>query len=560
MVKHGVAVFISLFIGMIFFATQVTAEEKSNQLFILETSEATIYKELTIENGVVTHEATASRTSYQYNGYPNENLANIEMGHRSQSYNGRAGYRHYYSVLSDYVEEMLDVDYVIAGEYHADTDMINELLNQGFIKTSGTLQEDPMLVNGDLYLSGLIVLEYEDATLFNRVEIDYIGEHIFKMRSMMEPTLEYYGYNSVDEFIEVSEQHKNLVNGEGYYYTYYVDDTFLGETTEVKFFLMDVEEFFMALYGYTEAEYYERYPGGVNSVYYRVNDYLNRGYQIIHHEDLTPDDFDISDIDIEEWYGDMVEEIGYIEEESEETEQNEPEELEEGESEEVLEELEEDSSTEDTELEDTPVSDSIEEPLEEDNSIPFETPALPGIDSESGHILTYHGNGQTLQLAHQDGTISQGHAVMSEYVDESRTQIRLEEAYQTYQFFNDVDGINTSYSFNENVLEIAIHIDYGTFTLQEHYLQHTKEHLPIYMGYRLADVHLALLAEGYSYKAKNVIGESGIVTLLNLSDSTTHQIYFENGIVIDDDEALEQDIVEVLNDLTESDHIIIDVK
>ncbi len=556
MVKRGMVVLILLFMWTLISGTHVTAEEKTTQLFILETSEATIYKELTIQNGMVTHEATASRTSYQYNGYPNENLANIEIGHRSQSYNTRTGYRHYYSVLPNYVEEMLDIDYAIAGEHHSGTDVTNELLNQGFIKANGTLQEDPMLVNDDLYLSGLLVLEYDDSTLFNRVEIDYIGEHIFKMRSMMEPTLEYYGYNYVDEFIEVSEQHKNLVNDVGYYYSYYVDDTFLGETTEIKFFLMDVEEFFMALYGYNEAEYYERYPGGVNSVYHRVNDYLNRGYQITHHEDLTPDDFDISDIDIEEWYVDMEEENSYIEE----SEEIEEEESEEGESEEDLEELEEDLSLEDTEIDDTPLSDSLEEPVEEDNSFPLETPSLKGIDTESGHILTYNTDGQTLQFKHQDGTISHGFVITNEYVDESLAEIRLEETYQTYQFFNDVDGINTSYRLNENILETAIYIDYESFTLQEHYLQHAKEHVPIYMGYRLADVHQTLLSEGYSYAAKDVVGESGTVTLLNLADSTTLQIYFEDGTVVNDNEDIEQDIIEVLNHLTESDYIIIDVK
>lgn len=536
MLRYCIFVFIFLSACMMIFATGVKAGETSSHLFILETSDATIHKELTIKDGVVIHASTASRTSYRYNNYPNENLAHIEIGHRSQSYNSRDGYRHYYSVLPDYVEEMLEIDYVTAGEHYLSGDMIQALLNEGFIEASGTLRDNPLLLDGDLYLSGLIVLEYKDDVLFNRVEIDYIGENIFKMRSMMEPTLEYYDYTSVDEFMAASAQHQERVNSEAYKYNYYVDDEFLGETTEVKFFLMDVDEFFMTLYGLNATDYYERYPDGADSVYHRVNDYLNRGYQVTHHEDLTPEGFDISDNSTDELYEEIVEESVHLEESSQV----------------------EEAVVNTEEAEDI---DDIDEEAEDEvvNEVPTETSGLSNIDSGGGHVLSYSAESQAIQFAHINGTISHAFVEMREHVDEGAIDLRLSEVYQMHQFFNDVAGIDTAYRLEGNSLELTIRIDYSLFTLQEHFIQQAQEYMPIYMDYRLADVHRQLISAGYNFNVTDSIGESGTITLLNMVESTIEEISFNDGVVTDDEGTI-QDIMDVINHFLEAEHIIIDIK
>ena len=528
---RSIFVFIFLSVWLFVYASFDAAAEQSTRLFILETSEAKIYKELTIENSVVIQVSSASRTSYEYNGYPNENLANIEMSHRSQSYNSRAGYRHYYSVLSDYVEEMLDIDYRIAGEYLESDEMINQLIGEGYIESSGTLHEDPLLTNGDLYLSGLIVLEYDTPTLFNRVEIDYIGENIFKMRSMMEPTLEYYGYSSVDEYIEVSKRHQEAVNGEGYFYSYYVDGEFLGETTEVKFYQMNVDEFFMQLYGFTEAEYFERYPNGADSVYHRVNDYINRGYTVTRHDDYTPVDFDLSEYYPEELYTDMAEEQMMEEDNALEVS------------------IDEEVPIEEEEIDDADVADKI----------PSETP-VPSLDVNLGHILSYQTEEDSLQLVHQNGTVTHGFLIKRKFIDDSVLPVIKEDAYRSHRFFDEVNGINTGYSVRDNVFETTVFLDYASFNLEEYYLPLASEFVPIYMNYRLADVHSHLLNEGYTFLINNTVGDSGTITLLDINESTTQEIIYLDGRVVDENEDESEDILEFLERIESLGFIVIDIK
>src|SRR5699024_8651756 len=124
---------------------------------------------------------------------------------------------------------------------------------------------------------------------------------------LLEPSLEYYGFETVDDFIQYAENHRQRVNSEGYAYNYYVEDEFLGETTEVRFYLLSPQTFFMNLYNRDEAEYYTRYPNGVDAVEERVNNYISRGYEVIRHTNNSPEFDRNSSIDFEQLYNDASE-------------------------------------------------------------------------------------------------------------------------------------------------------------------------------------------------------------------------------------------------------------
>ena len=556
LIRFFIALFSSVLIVLLF-ATHVKATDAESYLFKLETEDATIFTELVANGDTVSRMSTASRTTYQYQQFESESLANIAMGVRSQNYNSRDGYKHFYSITPSIIEELLVVDFGVTSEHLSLTEQINTLIQQGFTRTDRYPAEENFILTDDLYVSGNIVLEYEDDTLFNRVEIDYIGERIFIMTSLLEPSLEYYGFETVDDFIQYAENHRQRVNSEGYAYNYYVEDEFLGETTEVRFYLLSPQTFFMNLYNLDEAEYYTRYPNGVDAVEERVNNYISRGYEVIRHTNNSPEfdrnssiDFeqlynDASEIALEENYPDIVDDIIEAPEEEldEEIEDELEEEIieEESEEQEIINEDIEPDEVEETEEESEEQEDITEElddaPDEEiiEEEIPNEFGDSVSLHQYSsyGNVAVYQDSDAKINIIHQDGIIS--HLYMAYTETPFDVAFRLEEEYNLYQLMYNISGYNSSVSSNEDTIYYQVGIDYTAFSLPESYIPIAEELLPIYMSYRLSNVHQTLIEDGYRYHPNEVSSESTQVILEHAHHGQI-ELKFEAGLLNSVDE------------------------
>lgn len=570
-------------------AANVNATDTESYLFKLETDDATIFTELVANGDTVSRISTASRTTYQYQQFESESLANIAMGIRSQNYNSRDGYKHFYSITPSIIEELLVVDYGVASEHLSLSEQINLLIQQGYVRTDRYPAEENFILTDDLYVSGNIVLEYEDDTLFNRVEIDYIGDRIFIMTSILEPSLEYYGFQTIDDFIQYAENHRQHVNSEGYSYNYYVEDEFLGETTEIRFYLLSPQSFFMELYDLNEADYYTRYPNGVDAVEERVNDYISRGYEVIRHTNNSPEfergsfiDFerlynDAAESVIEENHTDIVDDIIEVPEEEldEEVDEEIEDELEEGIIEEESEEQEIiDEDTESDEVEET--EEKTEEESEEQENITEELEDAPDEEiieeeipnefgdsvsleqySSYGNVAVYQGSDTKVNIVHQDGVIS--HIYMEHTEAPFDVEFRLEEEYNRYQLMDKVPGYNSRVTRTENTIYSQIGIDYNVFSLPESYVSVAEELLPIYMSYRLSNVHQTLKDEGYNYQP-NEVNEESTRVILEHAHQGQIALEFENGNLISMDEDDEDKrINDVIDEYVSLGYVIISV-
>lgn len=527
---------------------KVQAADSSSQLFKLETENATIFTELIIEGERVIRESTASRTSYAYNQFESERLANVAMGIRSQNYNSRDGYSHFYSILPNKIEELLEIDYKTANESLLATQKIGELLNAGFIKTDRYPAEADFILEGDLYVSGNIVLEYADSTVFKRVELDYIGERIFIMTSIQEPTLEYYGFDSIDAFVNNREAHKYHVNGKGYTYSYFVDGGFLGETTEIRYYLMEPKSYFMNLYQLTEEAYYERYPQGVDSVAETVNDYLSRGFEITRHVNNSPHIDYKSDIDFAQMYEDAVANI-------EETEREE--EIE------TPDETVEESTIEDegTVLDDLEQDETSEETIEEEQVINIPPPSLD-VYTQFGDVATYQRTNQdshvTLKFVHVDGVIS--HVLMNHNMSLINGESQLDEVRLSQQFLSEMPGYESGVVEGEGNIEVISAIDFTQFQIPESFIPLAHESLPVYMDYSLVDVHQELLATGYVYSQQEIGKDTGTIVLEHASEGRK-TLFFEAGIFEEESEAeSEKPINDVVLELIQQGYVIISIE
>lgn len=548
---------ISAIMLILLFSTETKATETSSQLFKLETEEATVFTEIISLGDVVQRISTASRTSYAYNEFDSEKLANLAMGIRSQNYNSTVGYKHFYSITPNDIEELLVVDYVLARETVSTAEKIRELYTIGYVETDRYPAEEHFILEDDLYVSGNIVLEYKDDLLFNRVELDYIGERIFIMTSMLEPTLEYYGLESVDTFIENASAHKQRVNGEGYTYTYFVDGAFLGESIEVKFYLMEPQSYFMEVHELSETEYYNRYPGGVDAVKERVNDYLSRGYEVVRHVNNSPDFDPVGEIDYAQLYEDAVLELEDVEEIDDNVAEDEDAVNEE------TEVVQLDEGTEETEPEGLLIE---EDDIEQDkaaDTIPESFGAIPGLETYDalGSMVTYHRADEdqevTLYFIQTEGLIS--HVYMNYREVPVEYERRAEMLYNTHQILSDLSGYQEHVTLESGYIAIITAINYDEFQLSESYVPFTHETLPIYKSYRLADVHQALLSEGYHYNNVEIDPDWTKVQLQHVHKETL-TLSFEAGLLVDErDEKSERTIEDIINEYIIEGYIIISV-